>query len=272
MAPADAVLYGQILDLSGQPVEGAAVRVSGGMNPVIYDKTERMVVLKDCPTAVTDEEGRYRLAGFATEQQMVSIHVNIDCVLRMDRKFKPGEHVWSPRVQAGHWVKGKVVDGNGDGIAKAVVSGGGNWTPTNPDGTYWLDNIEEGPFELEVVHHGHRRTTVAGVVAGLEDFEVVLAEPLPTIRLRVTAADTGEALDLITITWAYAPPGPHRFVPVSPDWHAKEGVFAVTVPENATAATVWTEGREPHALDADALRGGSEHEIALAPATGESPR
>ena len=31
----------------------------------VYDKTERMIILKDCPTAVTDAEGSFRLESFA---------------------------------------------------------------------------------------------------------------------------------------------------------------------------------------------------------------
>ena len=46
----------------------------------------------------------------------------------------------------------------------------------------------------------------------------------------------------------------------------------MTVPENATAAFVWRDGYEKHALDAAALRGGSEHEIVLARPAEEPPR
>lgn len=265
MQPVSATLHGVIRDFSGDPVAGAAVRVSGSVNPVIYDKTERMIILKDCPTAVTDAEGRYRLEGFALGRQHVSVHVNIDCVQHFATTYDSGEHEWSPRVRAGGSVRGRVVDGRGDPVAGAVVAGGDNWTPSNPDGTFWLDNIDAGPFTLHVAHHALASVYLPGVTAGTEDLEVVMATPLPRIRLRVTAADTGEPLRVVAIDWTWPGGGPpHLFVPDSPYWHDAGGHFEVIVPESAVGAWVSAEGRTGQGLEPADLEDGREVEIELA--------
>ena len=173
-----ATIRGVVLDLEGRPVAGAVVRVSGAMNPVDYDKTERLVVLDACPSATTDAEGRYLLADFAGGVHEVSIHIRLDCVVHGSERWE-GDREWSPRVQAGNQVRGRVVDPEGAPVAAAVVFGGGNWTPTNPDGTFWLDNVLAGPLTLEVAHAAWHTVVVPGVATNGDDIVVAERERLP---------------------------------------------------------------------------------------------
>lgn len=259
-----ATLVGTVRDLAGEPVPGATVRVSGSVNPVLYDKTERMIILKDCPTAVADEEGLYRLQGFAVGTQHVSVHVNIDCVEHFVAKYTAGEHRYDPRVQAGNSIRGRVVDTDGEPIAAAVVSGGNNWTPSNADGTFWLDNIRAGPLTLQVAHHLYAATYVENVSLETEDLEVVMAAHLPRVELFVTAEESDTAVPLIAIDWQWANGRPpHPFVPVSRYWHAADGRYAVVVPEGAIGARVSAEARGTVVLDPSALEDGRVTEVAL---------
>ncbi len=270
------VLEGTVRDRGGRPVVGAAIRVSGSINPVRYDKVERMVILKDCPTTFTDEEGRYRLTGFAPGLQQASIHVNVDCVLRRDFNFDGTPISWSPTVLAGKGVRGVVLDPEGRGVAAAVVSGGGNWTPTNADGTFWLDNVEDGPFSVQVAHHLWHSVRAEGVEAGQEDVELRLDAPLARFSLFVVDADASAPVPLIAIDWWWENgPRPHAFVPESRYWHAGDGRYDLVVPEEATRASVSAEGFEAAALAAEDLVDGRGVTIQLARAgalDGASPR
>jgi len=263
LQPVSPVLYGVIRDLAGRPVPGAVVRVSGSVNPVLYDKTERMIILKDCPAAVADDEGRYRLEGFAAGTQHVSVHVNIDCVLHFDATYAPGEHEWSPRVLAGNSVRGRVVDAEGVGIAAAVVSGGGNWTPTGADGTFWLDNIQPGPFPVLVAHHLFHSVHVPQVAAGTEDLEIVMDAPLPRVQVLVATEESSEPVPLIAIDWLWARGAPPPFAPVSRFWNAADGRYDVVVPEGAVGARLSATGRVTVDLGQEALEDGRVIELAL---------
>ncbi len=251
-----ATVRGRLRDLEGTPVAGAIVRASGAFNPVEYDKTERTVVLRDCPAAVTDEEGAYELTGFAAGIQEISIHVNIDCVLHV-RGSWAGEREWSPMVRAGNEVRGRVVDPDGEPVAAAVVSGGGNWTPTNPDGTFWLDNVAEGPLVLQVSHHAWQTLTVPDIETNADEPTVlVLAQRLPRITLEVVDEAGGE-VPLVRIDWRWGPGGPGAFTPDSPWWHDPNGRFTIIVPENAVGAIVSAPGGARAPLDANALADGA---------------
>jgi len=261
-------VHGVVRDLAGKPIAAAAVRVSGAMNPVDYDKTERMVVLGACPTAITDAEGRYDLTGFAGGVHELSIHVHIDCVLHV-RDTWTGEREWSPRVLAGQGVRGRVVDPEGEPVAAAVVAGGGNWTPTNEDGTFWLDNVQPGPLTLEVAHHLWRTVFVSDVKtsAGTPEagVELSLKERLPRVRLEVVDAHES-AVPLVTIDWTWAEGrGPGRFAPDSRFWHDARGTFALIVPEGATGALVATpDGARKAPLTPEALLDQAQVRIVLA--------
>ena len=235
---APAVVSGTIRDLQGKPVAGAVVRASGLMNPVDYDKVERMVVLSACPSARTDEEGRYRLGDFAPGRHQISVHVNIDCVIHVDGNWR-GEREWSPRVLAGHGVRGRVVGADGEPVAHAVVRGGGNWTPSGADGTFWLDNVRAGPLTLQVFHDAWARQVFPGVETDAEDpVELTLTTPLPRVTLEVTDA-SGQPVPIVDLTWHWRPgKGPNEFTPDSPHWHDPGGRFEVIVPEGANGIHV----------------------------------
>jgi hypothetical protein len=230
-----AVVQGRVLDRAGAPVAGAVVRASGRMNPVQYDKSERMVVLSACPSATTDGEGRYRLTDFAPGVHEISVHVNLDCVVHVAGRWR-GERTWSPRVRAGHAVRGVVIGPDGRPIRAAVVQGGGNWTPTNADGTFWLDNVDPGPLTLQVWHDAWAHATFPDVPTDAEDVTLALSTRLPRVTLEVVDA-AGHAVTLVDVVWTWAPGrGPTPFTPDSPHWYDPHGVFDVTVPEGAAGA------------------------------------
>ena len=258
-------VFGVIRDLAGQPVAGAIVRASGAMNPVDYDKTERMIVLDACPKAISDAQGHYDLRDFVAGVHEISIHVNIDCVVHM-RGTWSGEREWSPRVRAGNAIRGRVIDSDGEPVAAAVVAGGGNWTPTNPDGTFWLDNVQPGPLTLEVAHHQWQTVFVAGVETNAGGIDLELKQRLPRMTLEIV--DEGEApVALVAIDWAWLSGRRRgRFAPDSRFWHDPRGVFELTVPEGATGALVSKpDGSLKFTLTPEHLVGGAHVRIALAP-------
>lgn len=259
LSPEALTLTGIIRDTQGRPVEGAYLRASGHVNPVLYDKTERQVILKDCPTAVTDVDGRYALAGLPRGRQHISIHVNIDCVWHGDLTLRTNPQTFSLSVLAGGSVRGRVMDPDGHAIAAAVLHGGGNSTHSYADGTYWLDNITQGPFTLWVVHHLYRAVQVPGVMAGEENRDVVLDRPLPRVTLIVTEKEGGTPIDVIAIDWRLTPGGPPReSVPDSPFWHRGGGHYEVVVPERARGAFVSAEGYPPIEVAPDDMKDGAE--------------
>jgi hypothetical protein len=258
-----ATIRGVVRDFAGHAVAGAVLRASGAFNPVEYDKTERMVVLDRCPSAVTDPEGRYVLSGFAPGDHEVSIHVHIDCVLH-ERAPRQGEQEWNPRVQAGNGVRGRVLDPDGLPVAAAVVAGGGNWTPTNSDGTFWLDNVAAGPLRVEVAHHAWHTLYADGVPTNGEDVVLTMDRLLARVTLRVV--DGAEApVPLVAIDWTWPPGGgPGRFAPDSRYWHDPRGVFRLVVPEGATGATVSDAAGTARPLAAADLTDGAAPVMVLA--------
>ena len=261
-----ATIRGVVLDLEGRPVAGAVVRVSGAMNPVDYDKTERLVVLDACPSATTDAEGRYLLADFAGGVHEVSIHIRLDCVVHGSERWD-GDREWSPRVQAGNQVRGRVVDPEGAPVAAAVVFGGGNWTPTNPDGTFWLDNVSAGPLTLEVSHAAWHTVVVPGVATNGDD--VVVAERTRLPRVTLTVMDAAQKpVPLVAIDWTWpAGGGPGRFAPDSRYWHEPHGVIPVVVPEGAVGAVVSDSAGATRTLaPADLLDGANPRIVLVRPA------
>ena len=246
---------------------GAVVRVSGALDPTAYDKTERMIVLDACPAAVTDEQGRYRLEDFAPGAHEISVHIRIDCVVHGSMQLD-GDVDWSPRVLAGNAIRGRVVDPQGEPVAAAVVAGGGNWTPTNADGTFWLDNVQKGPFTLLVVHHDWRASTVPNVPTNGDELTLTLSAPLPRVTIAVVTA-AGEPVPLVAIDWTWPPgAGPRPFSTESRYFHDPLGSFALVVPEGAIGATVSDAKGGTHALEAGDLVDGVRRAISLAAPAG----
>jgi len=230
-------VHGTVLDLSEQPVAGAVVLLSGHLNPVDYDKTERWLVLDACPSAVTDADGRYAIDDVAPGVHEISVHLRLDCVLHV-RDHWQGDREWTPRVRAGPAIRGRVVDPDGRPVAAAVVAGGANWTPSNADGTFWLDNVMPGPLALEIVHHAWYRVVVASVPTDGDDVTLAFERPLPRVVLSVVDA-AGAPASVVAIDWTWPPGGgPGPFAPDSRYWQGAGGVLAVVVAEGAVGATV----------------------------------
>lgn len=255
-------LSGTVLDFDGRPVVGAVVVVSGAFVPVDYDKTERHVVLAECPRATTDAQGRYAIEGFAAGTHEASVHVRLDCVLHQPLRID-GEATWSPHVRAGHEVRGRVVDPDGNPVEAAVVVGGGNWTPSNADGTFWLDNVAVGPLRLEVFHHAWSRQPFDDVATDGDALELRLQRRLPRVTWTVRRPD-GSPASVVAIDWTWAPGGgPTPFSPDSRYWHAPSGVHAVVVADGAVGARVSVADGAAATLGADALVEGARVDVAL---------
>ncbi len=262
-----ASLHGIVRDLEGRPVAGAVVRVSGALVPTAYDKTERMIVLDECPSAVTDADGRYAVGDFAPGVHEISVHVRIDCVVHGPERLD-GDREWSPRVLAGNAVRGRVVDPDGDPVVAAVVAGGGNWTPTNADGTFWLDNVQAGPLTLRVVHHDWHAESVSNVGTNADELTVTMKRPLARVTLTVVDA-AGAPAAIVAVDWAWPPGGgPGPFATESRYWHDARGVFALVVPEGAVGATVSDAKGGARALSAEDLVDGARRSVTLAERAG----
>lgn len=256
-------VHGRVRDLEGRPVAGAVVRVSGAFVPTSYDKTERMIVLDACPAAVTDTNGLYELTDFASGDHDISIHIRIDCVEHGPMRIA-GEVEWSPQVQAGNAVRGRVLDPDGAPVAAAVVAGGGNWTPTLPDGTFWLDNVLAGPLTLEVVHHDWHTVRIANVPTNGDDVTLREVAPLPRVTFTVVDSE-GASVPLVAIDWVWPPGGgPGPFAVQSRYFHDARGVFALIVPEGAVGATVSGPNGATGALRAEDLADGARRTVTLA--------
>lgn len=257
-----AAAHGIVRDLEGRPVAGAVLRISGAFVATEYDKTERMIVLDPCPTAVTDEQGRYRIEDFAPGVHEISIHIRIDCVVHGSMRFD-GDLEWSPQVRAGHAIRGHVVDPRGEPVPAAVVAGGGNWTPSNADGTFWLDNVAKGPLSLYVAHHDWRAQTVVGVPTDADELTITLTQPLPRVTLAVVDA-AGAPVPLVAIDWTWPPGGgPRPFSTESRYFHDPLGTFLLVVPEGAVGATVSDAKGGTHTLEAEDLVDGVRRAISL---------
>jgi hypothetical protein len=264
-----ATVRGVVRDLGGRPVAGAVLRASGVFDPVAYDKTERMIVLDGCPSATTDAEGRYELSGFAAGEHEISVHVRIDCVLHVRARWE-GEREWSPRVRAGNAVRGRVVDLEGLPVAAAVVAGGGNWTPTNPDGTFWLDNVDPGPLRVEVAHHAWHTLVVPDVATNGDDVVFAMERLLARVTLSVVDG-AGVPVSLVAIDWTWPiGGGPGPFAPDSRYWHDSRGTFRLVVPEGAVGATVSDASGASQALfAADLVEGATKTLVLAAPPPGD---
>jgi hypothetical protein len=220
-------------------------------------------VLDVCPAAVTDEQGAYVLADFAPGVHEISVHVNVDCVVHESATWT-GERTWSGRVRAGHAVRGRVVDPDGRPVGAAVVIGGGNWTPTDGDGTFWLDNVDPGPLRLDVVHHAWRTVVVPDVATDAEEVTIAFVTPLPRVTLTVVDAKEA-AVPLVAIDWTWPEGGgPGLFTPDSRFWHDAGGVFSVVVPEGAVGGSVSAATHATHVLAPEDLADGARPRIVLA--------
>jgi hypothetical protein len=155
------------------------------------------------------------------------------------------------------------VDADGEPVAAAVVIGGGNWTPSFADGTFWLDNVDPGPLTILATHHAWRAVRLDGVASGAQDVVVAFRDPLPRVTLTVVDA-TQAPVPLVTVDWAWPPGhGQGPFVPDSRFWHDLTGVFALTVPEGAVGATVSDGKGATAALAAEDLADGASRRLTL---------
>ena len=150
----------------------------------------------------------------------------------------------------------------GEPLAAAIVSGGENYTHTNEDGSFWLDNVAPGPFPVWVGHHEYRSLVVPDVASQTDDLRIQLAEPLPRLRLHVLGGEAAEDVPVLAVEWTWPKGEQPLTVPISPNWHSASGRYEIPIPERALAAIISAPSYAVQMIDLGTLEDG-EHEIHL---------
>lgn len=165
-APAQVVLVpggsieGIVVDPAGGPVSGVSVALSldeGGSHPI-------EALLHPLPSALTDEEGRFRFeglaeAGYRADAAAAGWRGNAARGLTV----APGDATAVEIVLTpGGWIEGVVRDAEGNGVAEATVeahpvgsrSGRIASVRTDAEGAFRLDTLPEGSFLLRATKEG----------------------------------------------------------------------------------------------------------------------
>ncbi len=118
-------------------------------------------------------------------------------------------------------IEGRVVDTQGQGVPTAAVSTHGtrgrtdrtersSWSDANhqvawtrPDGTFRLQGLGPGPFQVHALRAGFGRAERTDVSAGTRDLEIVLRER-PALRGQVIDAETSEPVPVFTVETMHA--------------------------------------------------------------------
>ncbi len=148
-----AVVEGTVLLADGRAAIGAMVQ------PVDRSETRgpRMMV----NSVASDGDGRFRLEGL--KGGTASIQATHDEYGRAvkDIELKPGLNRLDLTFPGGQQVAGRVVDAGGAPVAGAAVEvqpagqrWGGNDTTTGPDGSFTVDGVQDGSYELGVTRNG----------------------------------------------------------------------------------------------------------------------
>jgi protocatechuate 3,4-dioxygenase beta subunit len=165
------VLVGQLVDPNGKPVPRARVQAL----PVTsyLDRLAQRPILapKEWFAAATDSQGRFRFEQFAADVS-ATFRVNVPgsdstYVFRTQQKAACGFEVWRSDIRLvlpkEGTVKGRVVNDRGQPVDGVDLLTGSAEDPeytglylvrrtrSNPDGTFAIVNIPEGPHQIDVV-------------------------------------------------------------------------------------------------------------------------
>ncbi|MEZ6010053.1 MAG: carboxypeptidase-like regulatory domain-containing protein [Planctomycetota bacterium] len=150
-------IAGRVVDRDGSGLGGMAVRAT-------VDRAEdvwwtRYVGHFGAPTAITDAEGRFRMAGLAQLAHTVSVDAPGGWLRPAPQSARPGDAPLEMLMERSHVLTGRVVDAQGEGVAQASVlvtwttaSGQSRQTgnSTGPDGTFALAAVGGGPLQVQV--------------------------------------------------------------------------------------------------------------------------
>lgn len=256
---------GTVVDQHGSPVAGALVTATGDMHPFRYDKEQRQLVLSNFPHALTNAAGEFRVQNVDRGRHFLSVHVGIDGVglheVNVDRDLE--DHVF--HVVLGGRVTGRVRDATGQPVSNAIVNGGGNTCKTDTQGRFLLENIPDGPWTLQVLHHAYRQVLVPEVRSGWEDMQVVMNDPLPQLSLRVREQSSLHPVPRIDVIFKVN--GDNLAgVPLSPVYVNESGQYPVLLPEGGLTMTVTSAGFQPAVLDISQITHNESRDLFLVPA------
>ncbi|GEM_PF-3206402 len=254
---------GRVVDLEGVPVEGAVVACTGEIFPTEYSKDQRYTFLPRFPHAVCGPDGRFEIHGILG-RHWVSVHAGTDCVEERLLEFRGEEDPPALffRVLAGGLVEGRVVDGEKNPVADAVITAGTNSTHSYADGSFKLENVEGDVLTLVVRHHRFHIDRVEGIPEGAKGVEIVMDAPLPAVVFKVREPGTLEPLSTVRIRFLGPIVTP---VPESTLYVNEEGRHAAVVPEGARRALVEAEGHDAASVVLQDARDGDEIEVLLSP-------
>lgn len=255
---------GKVVDQRGSPVAGALVTATGDMHPFRYDKEQRQLVLSNFPHALTNAAGEFRIQNVDRGRHYLSVHVGIDGVglheVNVDRDLE--NHVFL--VVLGGRVTGWVRNATGQPVASAIVNGGGNTCKTDTQGRFLLENIPDGPWTLQVLHHAYKQVLVPEVRSGWEDMKIVLNDALPQLLLRVREQSSLHPVPRIEVHFQVT--GNNiAGVPLSPVYVSESGQYPILLPEGGLTMTVTAEGFQSAVFDISQITHNESQDLFLVP-------
>ncbi len=176
---AGAVVEGRVTTADGLPVVGASIHVAPRRDAARGISGLRIA---GGDSAMTDAEGRYRVAGAPVGPASIQVFHNDRQRLTKLIEVRPGGNVVDLVFEPGFEVSGQVVDGDGNpvggaalalqpGLSSAGLPGSGfNFEPSPPavsgaDGLFTLTDVAAGSYRLAASREGFAAATS-------EDFEV----------------------------------------------------------------------------------------------------
>ncbi len=260
-----ATLSGRVVNQHGQPAEGLVLTyLPQDFDPYRFPKAQRQLLLLAFPHGATDAEGRYQIEDLPLGRGRITVHAGIDGILlRVVRLDEPRVYSKDYSVKVGGAVSGVVVDTRGQPVTAALVRGGGNLTRSRADGTFLLENIRPGVFDMEVSHHLFRTEKTPGVEDGLSHIRVVLYDRRRQVSFFLTADGTTPVprAQFVYSGQSYDP----AQVPASLNRAAVDGVYAEELLPPMELLTISAEGFEDFEIQLGGLTDGSTFPVVLTP-------
>jgi hypothetical protein len=242
----DGLLTGRVLDERARPVSG--ISVLADPDGWWYRGT--------LPTAVTGEDGRFRMAGVVKGQyEMVLTPENGSSIETGVKAVSDGVGVRSEinlvfKAPTGGTFHGRVTNEAGDGLGDAYVrcnltvqSATIAWALTDADGYYEIVGVADGPNVLLARHRDYEEKGMGVVVPDGEAIDIVL-QRRSEVRGQVVHHDTGEPIRDFEI-YAAEPISEKEFWVVTEDWRERsdsEGRFSEVMRSGAQTLRARAKG------------------------------